>query len=175
MDLLIAYWPLALVGAVVALLLLYFLLRPRQRVTLTDSAPVRPHMTAQPKSSFGNKGLEASPGEGRGLADEAAAAAADLSGTILSAPVHDSLPGASGPPDNLVQLKGVGPKFAAMLNSRGLTRFDQIAKLSPAQVDDLDSTLGAFRGRLVRDKVVDQADYLARGDVDGFEQRYGKL
>ncbi|MEO8142486.1 MAG: hypothetical protein ABI617_07490 [Sphingomicrobium sp.] len=175
MDLLIAYWPLTLVGALVGLLLLYFLLRPRQRVALTDSAPVRPHMTVQSKSSFGHKGLGASEGEGRGLADEAAAAAADLSGTILSARVHDSLPGASGPPDDLVQLKGIGPKLAALLNSHGLTRFDQIAKLSPAQVDDLDQMLGAFRGRLVRDKVIDQADYLARGDVDGFEQRYGKL
>ena len=62
-----------------------------------------------------------------------------------------------------------------MLNGHGLTRFDQIASLSPAQVSDLDDKLGAFRGRLTRDKVVDQADYLARGDIDGFEQKYGKL
>ena len=174
MDLLTAYWPLALIGALLALLLLYFLLRPRQRVALTD-APVRPHMTVQTKSEFGTKGVVHVAGEGRGLTDEAAAAAADLSGTILSARVHDSLPGASGPPDDLVKLKGIGPKFAALLNSHGLTRFDQIAKLAPAQVDALDETLGAFRGRLVRDKVVDQADYRARGEVDGFEQRYGKL
>lgn len=171
MDLLIAYWPLALIGALLALLLLYFLFRPRQRVALTDSAPVRPHMTVQPKASFGTKVV----GEGRGLADEAAAAAADIAGSIISARVHDSLPGASGPPDDLVKLKGIGPKLAALLNGHGLTRFDQIAKLSPAQVDNLDATLGAFRGRLSRDKVVDQADYLARGDVDGFEQKYGKL
>ncbi len=166
MDLLIAYWPLAVVAALVALLLLYLLLRPRQRVALTDSAPVRPHMTVQSRAAIG---------EGRGLTDEAAAAAADVTGTIISARVHDALPGAAGPPDDLVKLKGIGPKLAALLNSRGLTRFDQIAKLSPSQVDDLDETLGAFRGRLARDKVVDQADYLARGDIDGFEQRYGKL
>lgn len=171
MDLLTDYWPVALVGALLALLLLYFLLRPRQRVALTDSAPVRPHMAVQPKIPVGHKGI----GEGKGLADEAAAAAADVTGSIISARVHDSLPGASGPPDDLVKLKGIGPKLAAMLNSHGLTRFDQIAKLSPSQVDDLDETLGAFRGRLARDKVVDQADYLARGDIDGFEQRYGKL
>lgn len=171
MDLLIAYWPLALVGALIVILLLYLLLRPRQRVTLTDSAPVRPHMAAQPRSSFGNKGST----EGHGLADEAAAAAADVTGEIISARVHASLPGASGPPDDLVKLKGIGPKLAALLNSHGLTRFDQIAKLSPAQVEELDATLGAFRGRLARDKVIEQADYLARGDIDGFEQRFGKL
>jgi len=163
MEFLIANWPLALIAALVALTLLYFLLRPRQRVALTDSAPLRPHMTL------------GKAGEGKGLGDEAAAAAADVTGSIISARVHDSLPGASGPPDDLVQLKGIGPKLAALLNQRGIIRFDQIAKLTPAQVDDLDQTLGAFRGRLARDHVVDQADYLARRDIDGFEQRYGKL
>jgi predicted flap endonuclease-1-like 5' DNA nuclease len=171
MDVLIANWPLALVAALVAIVLLYFLLRPRQRVALTDSAPVRPHMAVQSRTSFGHKGA----GEGRGLSDEAAAAAADITGSIISARVHDSLPGASGPPDDLVKLKGIGPKLAAMLNSQGLTRFDQIAKLSPAQVESLDESLGAFRGRLARDHVVAQADYLARGDIDGFEHRFGKL
>ena len=163
MDVLIANWPLALIGAALALVLLYFLLRPRQRVALTDSAPLRPHMNF------------AKTGEGKGLGDGAAAAAADIAGSIISARVHDKLPGASGPPDDLVQLKGIGPKLAAMLNRHGLVRFDQIAKLTPAQVDDLDESLGAFRGRLARDHVTDQADYLARGDIDGFEQRFGKL
>ena len=163
MDVLIAYWPLALIATSLALLLLYFLLRPRQRVTLTDSAPVRPHMTMTKN------------GEGKGIGDEAAAAVADVAGSIISARVHAALPGASGPPDDLVQLKGIGPKLASLLNQRGIIRFDQIAKLTPTQVDDLDDALGAFRGRLARDRVVDQADYLARGDIDGFEQRYGKL
>ena len=163
MDFLISNWPLALIATLVALFLLYFLIRPRQRVALTDSAPLRPHMNF------------ARTGEGRGLGDEAAAAAADVAGSIISARVHDSLPGASGPPDDLVKLKGIGPKLATMLNNRGLMRFDQIAKLTPAQVDDLDQTLGAFRGRLARDHVTAQADYLARGDIDGFEQRFGKL
>lgn len=176
MDLLITYWPIALAGALIVLLLLYVLLRPRQRVALTDSAPVRPHMTAQTKSARPKEvDTKMSTGEGRGLSDEAAAAAADIAGSIISARVHESLPGASGPPDDLVKLKGIGPKLAAMLNSHGVTRFDQLAKLSPAQVEDLDATLGAFRGRLARDRVVDQAAYLARGDLDGFEQRYGKL
>ena len=48
----------------------------------------------------------------------------------LRTKVHEELPGASGPPDDLLKLKGVGPKLAAMLNERGITRFDQIAKLS---------------------------------------------
>jgi hypothetical protein len=43
------------------------------------------------------------------------------------------------------------------------------------EVERLDESLGAFRGRLTRDRVVEQADYLARGDIDGFEEKFGKL
>ena len=148
-------------ATLLVLALLFLLLRPRQRVRLSDDAPARPHMLAG--------------GEGRGIADEAAAAASDVAGDIISARVHAELPGASGPPDDLQLLKGVGPKMAAMLNQRGITRFDQIARLGHGQIEDLDSSLGAFRGRLARDKIVEQADYLARGDRDGFEAKFGSL
>lgn len=151
---------LIVLAAIVVIAVLFLLLRPKQRVTLTDETPVRPHMAR---------------GEGKGLSDEAAAAASDVTGDILSARVHAELPGASGPPDDLQLLKGVGPKLAAMLNQRGIVRFEQIAKLSPGQVEALDESLGAFRGRFTRDRIVDQADYLARGDRDGFEARFGKL
>ena len=73
------------------------------------------------------------------------------------------------------QLKGVGPKLAAMLNERGLIRFDQIASLSPGQVEAIDADLGAFRGRFARDRIVEQAHYLARGDLDGYRARFGAL
>jgi len=155
-------YPLLIALAVLLVLaLLFILLRPRQRVTLSGEGPVRPHMLAR--------------GEGKGLTDEAAAAASDVAGDIISARVHAELPGASGPPDDLQLLKGVGPKMAAMLNQRGVTRFDQITRLSPGQIEALDADLGAFRGRLIRDKIVEQADYLARGDIDGYEAKFGKL
>ena len=98
-----------------------------------------------------------------------------LQGDILGAQVHAELPGASGPPDDLRQLKGVGPKFAEMLNQRGIIRFDQIAKLSPYQVETLDAAMGPFRGRFARDRIVEQADYLARGDLDGYQAKFGNL
>lgn len=156
------YWLLILVAVVVLAVVAYLLLRPRQSVRLTDTAPVRPHMAQRS-------------GEGRGISDEVAAAASDVTGDILNARVHSNLPGASGPPDDFRRLKGVGPKLAELLNERGIIRYDQIARLSPDEVDRLDSALGAFRGRLVRDRIVEQADYLARGDLDGFEHRFGKL
>lgn len=157
------YWPWILVAVVILAILLFLLLRPKQRVELSNqNAPVRPHM-------------QTTAHEGRGLAAEAAAAASDVTGQFLDAPVHSNLPGASGPPDDLQRLKGVGPKFASQLNELGIIRFDQLAGLSEADIEWLDGRLGPFAGRLRRDQIPLQADYLARGDQDGFEQRFGKL
>lgn len=161
MDMLSQYW-WAIPVALLAILILYFLFKPRQRVSLTDNVPLRPHMPP-------------AKAEGRGLAAEAAAAAGDISGEIIGADVHRNLAGGGNKADDLVQLKGIGPKLAQNLNALGFTRFDQLARLTPTELERLDDQLGAFRGRLTRDRVVEQADYLARGDIDGFEQRFGKL
>ncbi len=160
-----AYWPVILVGLLIGVIVGYLIFRPRQKVTLSSETPLRPHMMQdmEPKR------------EGRGIADEAAAAASDVAGQMLGSKVHEELPGASGAPDDLRLLKGVGPKFAALLNERGLTRFDQIAGLSQGQVDAIDADLGAFRGRFARDCIVEQAQYLARGDEDGYRTRFGAL
>lgn len=158
--------PWIILAIVVVAILAFLLLRPRQRVQLSDSAPIRPHM-AHAKAD--------SRGEGRGLAGEFSAATSDVTGEIIHARVHDNLPGASGPPDNLQSLKGIGPKFAQMLNARGIIRYDQLAQMTSIEIDLLDEQLGPFRGRLQRDRVVEQADYLARGDKEGFEARFGSL
>ena len=162
MDLIREYWWLIVV--VVALVLAFILLRPKQRVKLTDSAPTRPHMQARQR-----------PPEGRGLAGEHAAAASDLAGDIIRAPVHQKLDGETGPQDDLCMIKGIGPKFADALHALGFTRFEQIAHLTPTEIERIDAQLGAFSGRLARDRIVEQAEYLARDDLDGFEQRFGKL
>ncbi|WP_106638531.1 hypothetical protein [Allosphingosinicella vermicomposti] len=113
--------------------------------------------------------------EGNGLIDEGAAAATDVAGHFMGVEAHAELPGAEGPPDNLQTMKGVGPKFAALLNENGITRFEQISRLSAGEIEVLDGKLGAFSGRIARDRLVDQAHYLARGDRDGFEAKFGKL
>jgi len=161
MEFIQVYWPVFLVALIIGVIVGYLALRPKQRVRLSDSVPTRPHM--------------AHAEEGRNITDEVAAAASDIAGHLLRTKVHEELPGASGPPDDLIRLKGVGPKLATMLNERGITRFDQIAKLSTGQVETIDASLGAFRGRFERDRIVEQADYLARGDVDGYEAKFGKL
>ena len=166
MELIRENLPLVLVAVAILLLLAFLLLRPKQRVRLSnEEAPVRPHMAHPDKPK----------GEGQGLVAEAAAAIGDVTGEIIEAPVHENLPGASGPPDDLTRLKGVGPKFAGLLNELGITRFEQLARLSEAEIERLDRQLGPFRGRLERDQIPLQADYLARVDIEGFELRFGKL
>ena len=162
MDFIHGYWLPIIAAALLVVIVAFLVFRPRQRVALTDSAPVRPHMQRLATR------------EGRGIAGEAAAATSDLAGEIIQAPVHTALEG-DVPRNDLCTLKGVGPKFAEALHRAGFYNFDQIAGLSPTEIDRLDQQLGAFSGRITRDRIVEQADYLARNDIDGFEQRFGKL
>lgn len=147
-----AYWPVIVIAVMMGVLVGFLIFRPRQRVRLTDSAPVRPHMIQ---------------GRETVLEHEAEVTVQHVIGAAGSIPPE--------PADELERLKGVGPKLASMLKAHGLTRYEQIAKLTDSELERLDADLGAFRGRLQRDRVVEQANYLARGDVDGFEQHFGKL
>lgn len=76
---------------------------------------------------------------------------------------------------DLTQIKGLGPKIAATLAERGITRVDQIAALSPAAAAELDGTLGTFQGRMARDRWVEQARLLSVGDRAAYEAAFGKL
>ena len=77
--------------------------------------------------------------------------------------------------DNLTRIKGLGPKIATLLRGLGVTRFDQIAAWSEADVARIDSQLGTFQGRIARDNWIEQARYLSAGDVSGFEAKFGKV
>jgi predicted flap endonuclease-1-like 5' DNA nuclease len=81
----------------------------------------------------------------------------------------------AGEGDNLLRMKGVGPKLNQQLIDLGVTRYAQIANWTDADIAAIDGKLGNFKGRPVRDQWVDQAKYLAAGDLAGFEAKYGKL
>jgi predicted flap endonuclease-1-like 5' DNA nuclease len=87
-------------------------------------------------------------------------------------PIH-AVP--AGPADELTRMKGVGPKVAAMLNGLGVTRYDQIAAWTDADVARIDAQMGTFKGRATRDQWVEQARFLAAGDTTGYEAKFGKL
>jgi len=113
-------------------------------------------------------------------ADAAASNAAAImaSGGALTGAVgltHIGVPAAQGEPDDLRRIKGIGPKLNALLAELGITRYDQIAAWSAADIAKVDAHLGTFQGRIVRDNWVEQAGLLARGDTAGFAAKFGNL
>lgn len=85
------------------------------------------------------------------------------------------VPAAVGSADNLLQIKGLGPKLNTLLDGLGITRFDQIAAWSAEDVAKVDEHLGAFKGRIERDSWIEQAGFLAKGAIAEFEAKFGKL
>ena len=53
--------------------------------------------------------------------------------------------------------------------------FAQIAAWDEAEIDRVDAELGRFQGRIRRDNWVEQARFLAQGDTEGYEGRFGRL
>ncbi len=85
------------------------------------------------------------------------------------------IPAAVGKADDLLQLKGVGPKLNGVLVGLGITRFDQVAAWTADDVAKVDAHLGSFKGRIVRESWVEQAGLLASGAIAAFEAKFGKL
>lgn len=96
--------------------------------------------------------------------------AAPFGEAVATEPASDT-----GEGDDLRRIKGLGPKLVTTLHALGVTRYAQIAAWSDADLDDLDTKLGAFAGRPRRDSWVEQARLLAGGDTAGYEARFGKL
>jgi predicted flap endonuclease-1-like 5' DNA nuclease len=93
----------------------------------------------------------------------------------IPAPIVPEAAPAAPAADDLARIKGLGPKLQALLPELGITTFAQIAALSEADLAELDTKLGPFAGRPARDGWVEQAGYLATGDIVGFEARFGKV
>lgn len=104
--------------------------------------------------------------------------------TIAAEP--DPTPAPSAPPvaetaegevaaDDLRKIKGLGPKMLTLLHALGVTSYAQIAAWSDADLDELDTRLGAFAGRPRRDSWVEQARLLSSGDTGAYEAQFGKL
>jgi predicted flap endonuclease-1-like 5' DNA nuclease len=84
-------------------------------------------------------------------------------------------PVSAGEADDLRKIKGIGPKLVTTLHALGITRYAQIAAWTDADLDALDTQLGAFAGRPRRDSWVEQARLLSSGDTADYEAKFGKL
>lgn len=128
-----------------------------------------------------------------GVSDSLAAAVEDVVGEFtgveanpdhpgdsdVGRPSHDGSGGGAstargGAGDTLTQIKGLGPKAEAKLKGFGVARFEQIASWTPADIATIDAKLGLGQ-RIERDRWVEQAGLLARGEIAAFEDKFGKL
>jgi predicted flap endonuclease-1-like 5' DNA nuclease len=88
-------------------------------------------------------------------------------------PAPAPTPAATASADDIARIKGVGPKLVALLGELGVTTFAQIAAWSDADVERIDAQLGRFKGRITRDRWIEQAKLLAAGDETAFINKYG--
>lgn len=75
----------------------------------------------------------------------------------------------------ITTIKGVGPKVAGLLAELGVAQIGQLAALTPAEAEAIDARLGAFTGRMKRDRWIEQARLLVAGDTAAYEAQFGKL
>jgi NADH-quinone oxidoreductase subunit E len=75
--------------------------------------------------------------------------------------------------DDLKLISGVGPVLERNMNAVGITTWAQVAKLTPEQIAAVEGELG-FKGRVTRDRWLEQADALATGGVAEYIKRFGK-
>lgn len=187
-------WIIAAVVAVLALITIAFLLR-RPRAEDDDFgddqaaapaatkpapppkplAPNKPDIIAAEPARFKPVEPAAPPPSPAAPAPAAPVTTPDPEANLAPTPTPLPVPIAQADGDNLRLMKGVGPKLVSLLSTLGVTRFEQIAAWTDADIARVDAQLGSFQGRIQRDDWVDQAGYLARRDKAGFEAKYGAL
>ena len=94
---------------------------------------------------------------------------------VMAVAVETPPPESAEPADDLSRIKGLGPKLRTRLAELGVTRFDQIAAWSEADLAAIDAQLGTFAGRPAKDNWIEQARLLASGDLADYEGKFGKV
>ena len=170
-ELLQENWFLA-VAAILALLLLacwWLVASRRTKVEIQKDIGDTPALRNQalidaPTDASGVVDIPPPTPEGLAGVGEAIAAAA--------APLPADLPDDA---DDLLLIKGLGPKLVEQLHALGVRSFAQIAAWDDAEIDRIDAQLGRFQGRIRRDDWPAQARLLTAGDRSEYEVKFGKL
>lgn len=189
MQLIQGNWLAAVLAVVIAIAIAWWLfakgsqrsVRERRPDVLDEgAAPARRNQAlidAPPAATYADNpaaGLMGGVGEviAAAVQEETSRAGAIESPVLPEVPALDEAP---APADDLTRIKGLGPKLSALLGTLGVTRFEQIAAWSEADIARIDAQLGSFAGRPTRDQWVEQARFLAAGDTGGYEGKFGKL
>lgn len=165
----------AVIGALVAVLVVWWLSRRRSTV-ITKESHAKDVLDDGAAPAARNQALiDAPPTK---VAEDTLAATAvepepEPEPAAASKPAPAPVSAASGS-DDLTRIKGLGPKLAGILNEQGITSYAQIAAWTEADVERIDAGLGRFAGRIARDQWVVQAGFLAAGDEAGFAAQFGQ-
>ncbi|MCT2558936.1 hypothetical protein N0B51_08085 [Tsuneonella sp. YG55] len=168
-----ANWPLIVVGALIALVVLWWIVMATRRTRVAVDR--RDTLDEGAARAARNQALIDAPPAATSSATPLPPATPDAIGGVgvaVSAAAEETQIASAGG-DDLTRIKGLGPKLAATLGELGVTRFAEIAAWSEADIDRIDSRLGRFQGRIRRDSWVEQAKLLAAGDLEAFERRFG--
>lgn len=131
---------------------------PAAKVETVEAAPAKAPVA---ETATAPKAAQAAPKPAR------APVAADGKPETLEAP-------RDGGPDDLKQIKGVGPKLEGLLNEMGIYHFSQVAGWRKKEVEWADQNLVGFKGRVSRDEWVKQAKVLAKGGSTEFSNKVRK-
>jgi predicted flap endonuclease-1-like 5' DNA nuclease len=82
----------------------------------------------------------------------------------------DPIGSRAGEMDDLKRIRGIGVLIEKKLNAMGVTRYEQIARWTSADIDRVSHVLD-FRGRIERENWVEQARILASGGHTEFSRR----
>jgi predicted flap endonuclease-1-like 5' DNA nuclease len=121
---------------------------------------------AKPKAQVDAKAKpEASGKPAKAAAKPKAAKAAKPAGLVrLKAP-------RKGKADDLKEIEGIGPALEKTVNGMGFFHFDQIAAWTEADIAQVDAEMKNFKGRITRDKWVEQARIIVAEGLEAFRER----
>ena len=135
---------------------------------VTPRKPAERAPAKKASEEAGKKPPRAAAGQG---ASAAPATLADLEAVEERAPeLHAERPAEA---DDLKMISGIGPKIEKILHDLGVWTFAQIAAWGPAEIKWVDARL-KFKGRIIREDWVAQADALAAGGREEYVRRFGK-
>jgi len=180
MALLVANWQMVAGVVVIALLALWWLTRrPKTRIrhhapdALDEGVGPAPRNQALIDAPSSSAQMAAAARVAAPLASTGPDIMAGIGEVIAIGAAQEVVAAQAG--DDLTRIKGLGPKLSARLGELGVTSFAQIAAWSDEDLAEVDAQLGAFAGRPQRDSWVEQAGFLSKGDVAGYEAKFGKL
>ncbi|MBZ9775866.1 proton-conducting membrane transporter [Mesorhizobium sp. CO1-1-8] len=130
----------------------------------TKPAPVKPAAA----KAVSAKAVPAKPAAKPAATKTSAPAKSATSKPATAKPAAGS---ASGKPDNLRRLIGIGPVNEKLLKAQGVTSFAQIASWTAADIKRIEDVMN-FDGRIARERWIEQAKLLAAGNEKEFAKQF---